>query len=260
MSDFDYSDDEMWVSDVINYKNSIRRSLDAGTTSEEELLADFNEFPRRIGYLTDLLSEMKKFIYEELLVPSNISLQDRTDSWIADRRDAIGKEISKLKRQDEELKAERDDLDQELRRRFDERGTTGTQTKNFTISLKEDDNYPETYDRTSFEEYVLSTGKIHLLQKRLSMASVQEELMALREEHETLLKELEVSGESDETAVAIYKKVFGESELLTAKINVLKLTGTLVPTLKQELADYFSIPGVHIVTKYSITSKKRSSK
>lgn len=260
MIEFDYSDDEALAEEVSKVKQILANSLENERLSVEDLLGEFNALPRYIAYLKDCLTQRQEFIYEEILVPNNISLQDRTDSWIADRRDAIAKEISRLKRQDEDLKAERDDLDQELRRRFDGRGTTGTQTKNFTISLKEDDNYPETYDRTAFEQYVLDTGKIHLLQKRLSMASVQEELMALREEHEALLKELADHGETDEAAIAIYRKLYGESELLTAKINVLKLTGTLVSTLKQELLDYFSIPGVHIVTKYSITSKKRSSK
>lgn len=255
----DYSENKEWTTIIYGYKEGLKTEL-SYPDGEERILSLLNNIPKQISFYQDKLRLLTDFIYEHLLVPTEIKLEERTDSWLADRRDEIAKEVSALKRQDEALKSERDDIDQELRRRFDERGTTGTQTSRFTLILREDDNYPEVYDRTEFEDYVLRTKKIHLLQKRLSMSSVQEELMALRDECQALKDELNASQNKEETAAALYEQLHKEDEHVSTKIDVLRKSGMLVAALEEELESYFSIPGVQIVTKYSINSKKRGNK
>jgi hypothetical protein len=87
-------------------------------------------------------------------------------------------EIAEFARQEEALRAEKDTIDNEFRRRFEERGATATKTEKWTTFLKIDDAYPELYDRQAFEEYVIRTRDLHLLQTRISVSAVQEELAA----------------------------------------------------------------------------------
>jgi hypothetical protein len=111
-------------------------------------------------------------------MPDTPNLVEMTDEDLAQRRYDIGKEISELKRQDEALRAARDAVEQEFYRRFEERGSTATKTTTFTVSARVDDKYPDLVDREAFEAYVLSSGNLFLLQSRLSMSAVQEELAA----------------------------------------------------------------------------------
>lgn len=107
-----------------------------------------------------------------------VSLKDLTDDELAESRYLIGQELSALKRQDEMLRSERETIEKEFERRFTERGSTATKTSKYTVSLRVDDKYPDLYDQEAFEAYLLSTQRLYLLQKRLSMAAVQEELAA----------------------------------------------------------------------------------
>lgn len=104
------------------------------------------------------------------------TLQEMTDDELAERRYQLGQQISDLKRQDEVVRSERDAIEQEFFRRFEQRGSTATKTSNFTVSARIDDKYPEIVDRELFEQYVLSEGALFLLQSRLSMSAVQEEV------------------------------------------------------------------------------------
>jgi hypothetical protein len=106
------------------------------------------------------------------------TLQECTDDELAELRYTIGQDLSALKRQDEQLRAEREAVEAEFERRFTERGSTATKTSKYTVSLRVDDKYPELYDQEAFESYLMQTGRLYLLQKRLSMAAVQEELAA----------------------------------------------------------------------------------
>lgn len=109
---------------------------------------------------------------------AEVNLTQQTDDWLADERYRLGRIISQLARKDEIVRACRDSINQEFQRRFDERGSTATKTNDFTISARIDDKYPEIEDRNAFESYILSTGAIYLLQSRLSMSAVQEEIAA----------------------------------------------------------------------------------
>lgn len=231
--------------------------LDASTMSEEELFSWLNLLPRVIETLTKNL-ELVQQEASTILVPVEIDIKERTDDWLAERRNEIKAELALLKKSDDALRAEREEIDQEFIRRFSERGTRGTRAARFTISLKEDDSYPEIVDRTEFEDYVLSTKKLHLLQKRLSLSAIQEELAVLQEEYDAYATRLESSINKEATAEDIYKELFSSSddELLLNKINILKMTGTLVSTLEQDLKSHFSVPGVDIRKKQTINAVK----
>jgi hypothetical protein len=105
-------------------------------------------------------------------------LSTLTDEELANRRNEIKLELAELARAEETLRAERDNIDAEFRNRFNARGSTATKTANWTTFLKVDDAYPELYDRQEFEEYILKTKDLHLLQSRISISAVQEELAA----------------------------------------------------------------------------------
>jgi hypothetical protein len=229
-------------------------------TEEEDLLGLLNSIPRDIGFFIACLEAVENEVYaREIFVDSIITLQERNDDWLGEKRNDIKLQLSSLKKQEDALRELRDDIDEELMRRFDERGTSGTRTSRFTISVREDDSYPEIEDRTLFEDYVISTKKIHLLQKRLSLSAIQEELAAMQEEYVTYRDRLAKSINKETTAESIYKELFGgdDNELLDNKINILKYTNNLVSTLEEDLKDYFSVPGIRVVTKKSINSVKR---
>jgi len=227
---------------------------------DEALLTLYNALPRNLEANTALLVDVENEIkLREMLIEHSIPLEERTDDWLAERRDAIKREVALVKKQDDILKEERELIDAEFVRRFEERGTSGTKAARFTISIKEDDHYPETYDRTDFENYVLETKKIHLLQKRLSLSAVQEELAAMREEYEAYSKRLNKSIDKEATAEEIYRElnIIQDESVLENKLSILKATKQLVSTLEQELLDYYSIPGIRVVTKRTINSVKR---
>ena len=254
-SRFDFSDLESSEPFKPYFLNYIK-NLD-----DEDVLEQLNAIPRSIGIEFEKLNIVEQEVQNrELLIEHPITLQERSDDWLAARRGDIRKELSILSKQEDELKEERELIDVEFKRRFDERGTSGTRTSLYTITMKEEDNYPEVYDRTEFENYILETQKIHLLQKRLSMGAIQEELAVLKEDYLSYLTRLEESSCPKEEAVLIYKELFGDvvhAEQLENKINILKKTDTLVDTLKQELQDYANIPGIKLVKKLTINAKKR---
>lgn len=227
---------------------------------DEILLAGLNSIFKDIGHYFARLQAIEAEIkLREMFVEPVITLQDRNDDWLGEKRNDIKLQLSVLKKQEDALRELRDEIDEELMRRFNERGTSGTRTSRFTISVREDDSYPEIEDRTLFEDYVISTKKIHLLQKRLSLSAIQEELAAMQEEYTTYKDKLSKSINKDATAESIYKELFGsdDNELLENKISILKQLDKLVPTLEEELKDYFSVPGIRVVTKKSINSVKR---
>lgn len=228
---------------------------------DEELLADLNLLPRIIEFLTKRLHETQNIVYNEILVKTpECALTERSDDWLASQRNEIRIKLSELSRQDEALRAQREEIDQEFMRRFDERGTSGTRTSNYVITMREDASYPEITDRSEFEDYILQTHKIHLLQKRLSLSAIQEELAPLEEEHETYLNRLNNALDPNETAKEIYFELFGseDNELLQNKIAILEELGQLVEALQIDLKEYFSIPGISLRTKRVINALKRS--
>jgi hypothetical protein len=223
----------------------------------EDLLAALNFLPRQIGFLISQL-EAVEVAAADFLHPNTVDIKERTDNWLAERRNELKVELSDLKKQDDDLRAQRDEIDQEFMCRFETRGTRGTRTARFTISLKEDASYPEIVDRTEFEDYVLSTKKLHLLQKRLSLSAIQEELSVLHEQYEEYKSRLDNSINKETTAEDIYFELFGseDSELLKNKISILRATSSLISTLEQDLKGHFSVPGVDIRTKQTINAVK----
>lgn len=228
--------------------------------TDEALLTSLNSLPRTIAYNIATLEAVETEIQaREMFIEPVITLQERNDDWLGEKRNDIKLELAKLKKQEDALRELRDEIDDELMRRFEERGTSGTRTARFTISVREDDSYPEIEDRTLFEDYVISTKKIHLLQKRLSLSAIQEELAAMQEEYNNYKDMLVKSSNKEATAEKIYYELFGsdDNELLGNKINILKQLGKLVSTLEEELKDHFSVPGIRVVTKKAINSVKR---
>ena len=232
---------------------------------DDYILELSNSLPRQIAYMQCLLETVTTRI-ETILEPApTVSLEERTDDWLAERRDQIKVEISRLKREDEAFKAERDAIDAEFTRRFEERGTSGTRAARFTVSLKEDDNYPQMSDRTAFEDYVLSTGNLHLLQKRLSLSSVTEEHAALGELRDVYLNSLKEAGEDYNALVSLYnelceeaaitQKVADADDLVNNKSSIEDLRNFL----EDEIKRVFHIPGIEIVTKRSINQVKRKA-
>lgn len=225
--------------------------------TEENILEYSNLLPRILSYLTAKYEEITTKI-EDYIIPTEISLAERTDDWLAERRNEIKLVLAEAKKQEEALRLERELIDQEFIDRFEKRGTKGTQAARFTVFMKEDANYPEIINRSDFEEYVLNTRKLHLLQKRLSLSAIQEELAALQEEYNFYKDRLANSVNKDEEAERIYKDLFGtgDDELLDNKIHILKWTQKIVPTLEQELKDHFSVPGVDVRMKQTINAVK----
>lgn len=247
---FDYSDDLELVEIAEDEKQR------ASGAEDLDVLAAVNYLPRDIAYNFYLLGifeqEAKK---RELIQPTpEILITERTDDWLAERRSQIRAEISALTRKEEELKAEREFIDQEFTRRFAERGTSGTRTSNYTVSMKEDDLYPEIDDRTAFEEYVLETKRLHLLQKRLSMSAIKEELAAMAQERAAYIKELEAADYSP----AVCKRILQEQgDYSDYKFELIQRSGGLKQEVLRQLEERFTIPGINIVTKNTINQVKR---
>jgi hypothetical protein len=109
---------------------------------------------------------------------TQLTLSTMTDDELADRRDELRTKLSELARAEDEIRAEKDSIDQEFISRFTSRGSTATKTSLFTISARENDRYPELVDRNAFEAYVLANKALYLLQSRLSMKEIQDELAA----------------------------------------------------------------------------------
>jgi len=201
-----------------------------------------------------------------------IVLENQTDDWLADNRKEIQLQISVLKRQEEDLRAYLDDIDQEFKRRFAERQSEGTQTSNWTLGLKIDDHYPEVQDRQEFEEYLLKTKKLHLLQKRLSMTAIREELDALRDEKQHWLDELKDNNWDEDTCRRTLEWIHNsecdqydysdeEKEGIDAqfanRLRVIAATKRWKDSTQSAIDDYYRVPGVGLSQKTTITQRKR---
>lgn len=231
-----------------------------GELTDNELLTELNFLPRLIARDLRCL-EIVENQTRDMFVPVEVSLSERTDDWLAERRDAIKQEVSQLKRQDEALKAERDAIDEELVARFKERGTSGTRAARFTISMKSDDSYPVCSDRTAFENYLLETKKLHLLQKRLSLSAMQEELAILNEERKAYISRMEEANDIVDEACQIYRELHSHEALSDVEQTIDQMVSdkTIVNSVKQELQDRCVIPGIELVQKLTINQVKRSS-
>lgn len=235
------------------------------TFDDESLLADLNATARDLEESAQYLIEVEAEIaLRDILVPAPfIELAERTDDWLAERRAAIRLDITKLTKQQEALAAEREEIEQEFFDRFTTRGTSGTRTSNFTISARQDDHYPEVEDRTEFEQYLLETGKIHLLQKRLSLTSIREELDSMKEQKEAYLTELEDANWDIDTCRYVLTSLYDTEEtdideqLIENKLIILSKTNTLKEGIKDALDQHFSIPGIGISTKLTLNQVKR---
>jgi hypothetical protein len=234
---------------------------------DEELLEFYNLLPRELGATLSALEKVDAEVEARELFDPVVLLgpEEQTDDWLAERRNEIRLEISELARKEEALKAERDEIDQIFIERFRERQTSGTRAGRFTVSMRMDDNYPEVTDRTVFEEYVLKSGKLHLLQKRLSLSSVKEELAAFVQEHAAAVKALEEANFSKEACAKVLQDIQDESwteeqreSLAENKLNVLLTTGRLKEAVLSELDEYYKIPGVNVVSKLTINQVRRN--
>ena len=172
---------------------------------------------------------------------SNIKLEDQTDDWLAERRDEIKVELAKIKVQEDNFRVEREEIDEEFKRRFKERGASSTKTSKFTTSIKTDFHYPKLVSQTDFEEYVLDTKKLHLLQKRISPAAVKEELSILAQEKAALLQQLEEENWSEDFCRELCFMEFD--------INYPKGLPGIQDLVKNKIEEHYSIPGVEIVEK-----------
>lgn len=228
------------------------------TFEDEQVLENIETVRRNVGYYSALWQRLNDEAKERgyLIDPPVVDLEERGDNWLVDRRYEIKEALAEVNKQEEILKEERNEIDNELLRRFAERGTTGTKTDRFTVSVREDDNYPEVEDRTVFEEYVLDTGKLHLLQKRVALKALREELQVLEEEYATYLEELEENEWHDDACV----HVLSQLDVPTTKIETMQQLGKLEELTKNELEEYYTIPGVNIVTKLTINQVKKGKK
>lgn len=258
-SRFDFSD--------LEYSATLRE-LDVATGDVDdwqdiELLEQLNLYPRVIGKITAALEQVENEVVAREILTPNVppTLDERTDDWLAERRNEIRGELSDNARKEETLKAERDEIDQEFVRRFRERQTSGTRAGRFTISMKMDDNYPEVTDRTSFEQYVLESGKLHLLQKRLSLSSVKEELAAFEQERKASLKKLNEEGFTREvcfTALSEIQEDHYPDDIINNKLDIWTATGRLEEGIVAEINEHYTIPGVNVVSKLTINQVKRN--
>lgn len=234
---------------------------------DDELLEFYNSLPRELGATLSALEKVDAEVEARELFTPVVLLgpEEQTDDWLAERRNEIKIEISELARKEEALKAERDEIDQIFVERFRERQTSGTRAGRFTISMRSDDNYPEVTDRTVFEEYVLKSGKLHLLQKRLSLSSVKEELAAFSQEHLAAVKYLEEANFSKEACIKVLMELQDEDltedqrkDLIGNKLEIWLLANRLKEAVLAELSEYYTIPGVNVVSKLTINQVRRN--
>jgi hypothetical protein len=247
-SRFDFSD-RKWTEE---YRENLETFLD------EHLLEELNMVPRAIGSWVFYLERLEQEVKDRDL------FEERTDDWLAERRAAVRLQITGLTKQQEALAAERDEIEQEFFRRFTERNTSGTRTSRYTISAKQDDHYPEMQDRMEFEQYVLATGKLHLLQKRLSLTAIREELDALADQKANYLENLTEAGWEEDTCRYVLVSLAQErgeepinEEVIENKIKVLSVTNRLKEGMFEALDQHYSIPGVGISTKLTLNQVKR---
>lgn len=239
-----------------------------------ELLESLNDGAAETATMVAVLHFIEKEILQRnLLIPNEaIPLKERSDDWLAERRGELRKELSEVSDREKAFRQERNDIDQEFMDRFTARETSGTRTDRYTISCKQDDAYPEVEDRTDFENFVLETGKIHLLQKRLSLAAIKEELSEMERTRESLLEILDEEKWSEESCVDVLTTLFNETldtvsdtsqhdglkNGFDSKLSLIKKLGTLQDFTKDEIDSQYIIPGISLVTRMTINQVKRS--
>lgn len=262
-SRFVYICDDKPVSD-----EHFNTSPDSKTLSDTALLTDYNYMPRVIAKDLVYLGALEEEIaFRKLIEPNpEITLSERTDDWLADRRAAIRKELAELSNQQKSLTAERGEIEQEFFDRFTERDASGTRTSRYTLSAKQDDHYPEIQDRTEFESYMLRTRKLHLLQKRLALNAIREELDMMREERETYETELEEANWDIDTCRYVLMSIAEDNLTDTEEINearieqklqVFQATNSLKSGICDALNRHYDIPGIGITTKLTLNQVKR---
>jgi hypothetical protein len=247
---------------------------DVDLKDQEDVLSAVNMLPRIIGACAKLLEQVEEAAAEFLEATPEFNLEDRTDDWLADKRKEIEKSISILKREQEQLTAEKKDIEDEFFRRFSERNSQGTTTANWALSAKIDDAYPTVGDREVFEEYMLKTGKLHLLQKRLAVTAIREELDLMAAEKAHWLEELEENQWDTETCERALRWMheeeqdqynMSEEERITSdaafdnKMLVVKQLGQLSQVAKETIENHYKVPGIDLEQKLTLYQRKRNS-
>jgi len=201
-----------------------------------------------------------------------MSLENLTDDDLAERRAELKKVVlPDLNKAKQEATAELDDINQEFFRRFAERNSSGTKAAGYSISMILDDKYPELVDRESFFDYLIKTGKTHLMQKRLSLNAIREETDLLEEEKERWLERLEESGWDAAVCKECLEHITERqvSEMANSqeevdrlrneaaqRITVLETVGSWEDSTKMALEDFYQIPGVILRDEMRLSQKK----
>lgn len=200
-----------------------------------------------------------------------MELKEQTDDWLADRRKELQSNISQLRRETEALNADLDEVEIEFNRRFAERNSTGTQTDKWILTQRVDDHYPEMQDRDEFYSYLLATRKTHLMQKRLSVTAIREELDLLLQEKQRWLEELEENNWNAETCTQCLEHITArrideqatheEIPVLESehkhRLDVLRAVGNWKDTTTNVLNDFYRIPGVVLREKITLSQRRR---
>jgi hypothetical protein len=229
-----------------------------GEFNDEDLLILSNNIARQIGFDIDRLSEIDQEIDARgLLEPTpEYLISERSDDWLADRRVELKKLSSAYKKQAEAVEEEVSEIEEEWRRRFTERGSSGTTTSKYTVTISQDDHYPEITDREDLDGYILSTKKLHLLQKRLSLTAAREELDAMQNEKEAWIEKLDEQGWTPDVCA----NCFSELGLNDVGLKIFFNQGRLEEFVRNQLDAHFSIPGLGITTKLTLHQSKRGKK
>lgn len=201
-----------------------------------------------------------------------MELGEQTDDWLADRRKELQANISQLKRETEALSAEVDEIEMEFNRRFAERNSTGTQTDKWFIMQRIDDHYPEMQDRDEFDAYMIATRKTYLMQKRLAVTAIREELDLLLQEKQHWLDELEENKWDPKTCTRCLEHIVerkineqaitdNEIDVLQQqhdhRLSVLRAVGNWKAVTTNVLNDFYRIPGVVLREKITLSQRKR---
>lgn len=196
----------------------------------------------------------RPYMDDEIIEEVIVALKEQSDDELAERRYQIKGELAELEGQVSALKDEREEIDEEFKRRFNERGSTSTKTTRSRISLRRDIAYPMLADATAFEDYVLENKAIHFLQKRINLSAINEELAAMKQEREAYLKLLEDNNWSKETCYQVLGEINITSSVIKPIIQDLS-EEVLRSVVEAELTNKFSIPGIELITKETINQR-----
>jgi hypothetical protein len=201
-----------------------------------------------------------------------MELENLTDDDLAERRAELKKVVlPDLNKKKQEATAALDDINQEFFRRFSERNSNGTRAAGYVISMTLDDKYPELVDRESFFDYLIKTAKTHLMQKRLSIGAIREELDLLTDEKERWLEKLEETEWSADVCKECLEHIAERqiSEMTSSqeeadkirretaqKLAVLETVGTWKDSTKMALDDFYQIPGVILRDEMKLSQKR----